>query len=169
MTKTNYKLSSWLIIFAAIICAIIGIAQLPTPARALPPRPPTPTPLPTPGPTSAPTTSTGAPRGATISLQAHFPLSAFYQWGALWTVVEWQDPDGTWHEVEGWRGTPDEITLNDQDEVIIEKIWWVQKSDLGRGPFRWLVYVNEEGHLLTMSEMFHLPDVVGRTTIVEVR
>lgn len=168
MTKTKYKFNAWLIIFAAIICAIIGIAHLPTPARALPPRPPTPTPLPTPGPTSAPEASV-APKGAQITLRAHFPLSAAYQWDALWTVVQWQDPDGTWHDVEGWRGTPDEITLNDQDEIIIEKTWWVQKSDLGRGPFRWLVYKSEGGQLLTMSEMFHLPDDVGRTTIVETR
>jgi len=81
----------------------------------------------------------------------------------LWTVVQWQDGSGDWHDVEGWQGTLDDI----QNEIGY-KVWWVAKSGLGTGPFRWLVYQSKGGRLLATSEPFYLPGFKGGTVMVEV-
>ena len=85
------------------------------------------------------------------------------QWQDLWTVVQWRDDRGYWHNVEGWQGTLDEV----QDGVG-EKVWWVAEADLGKGPFRWLVYQERDGRLLVASDSFYLPSDVGRVALVEV-
>jgi hypothetical protein len=76
----------------------------------------------------------------------------------LWTVVQWQDGLGGWHDVEGWQGT------------LVDgwQIWWVARRDFGTGPFRWAVYQNPTRNvLLAASESFNLPtsdgDLVGVT------
>ena len=69
--------------------------------------------------------------------------------GALWTVVQWQDAWGDWHDVEGWQGTLDAETCS--------QTWWVAQGDQGKGPFRWMVYQTIGGKLLGTSESFHLP------------
>src|SRR5688572_16967693 len=48
---------------------------------------------------------------------------ALYAPGApatAWTVVQWADPLGGWHDVEGWRGDLDEGE---------QKVWWVLDKD----------------------------------------
>jgi hypothetical protein len=77
----------------------------------------------------------------------------------LWTVVQWQGDRSSWYTVEGWQSTPDE---NNQMK------WWVAKPDLGKGPFRWLVYQNRNGKLLATSESFYLPRYSGAVTRVNV-
>jgi hypothetical protein len=47
-----------------------------------------------------------------------------------WSVVQWQDINGNWHDVEGWRGTLD-------SNGYIR--WWVAAKDFGTGPFRWVI------------------------------
>ncbi len=47
-----------------------------------------------------------------------------------WSVVQWQDVNGNWHDVEGWRGTLD-------SSGYIR--WWVAAKDFGTGPFRWVI------------------------------
>jgi hypothetical protein len=47
-----------------------------------------------------------------------------------WSVVQWQDSVGNWHDVEGWRGTLD-------SQGVIR--WWVDAKDFGTGPFRWVI------------------------------
>jgi hypothetical protein len=47
-----------------------------------------------------------------------------------WSVVQWQDVNGNWHDVEGWRGTLD-------SSGYIR--WWVAARDFGTGPFRWVI------------------------------
>ena len=114
------------------------------PAENLPPRPATPT------PDAAEEAS--ALRGAFITLHAwNAPVDA-------WTVVQWQDALGGWHDVDGWRGHLD-------DSAGAEKRWWVAPKDFKTGPFRWLVYGEKGGELLGTSANFYLPsrsaEVVG--------
>ena len=70
----------------------------------------------------------------------------------LWTVVQWQDGLGGWHDVEGWQGT------------LVDgwQIWWVARRDFGTGPFRWVVYQDStKGALLAVSQSFNLPTSDG--------
>jgi hypothetical protein len=75
----------------------------------------------------------------------------------LWTVVQWQDRLGGWHDVEGWQGTLD---------ADGKKTWWVDKTDLGKGPFRWKIV--QDGELLAASESFYLPGSRGEVVKVSV-
>ena len=47
-----------------------------------------------------------------------------------WTVVQWQDAQGVWRDVEGWRGEASHSEIS----------WWVAEKDFGKGPFRWAIY-----------------------------
>jgi hypothetical protein len=47
-----------------------------------------------------------------------------------WSVVQWQDSAGNWHDAEGWRGT-----LDSSGYIC----WWVAAKDFGTGPFRWVI------------------------------
>ena len=80
----------------------------------------------------------------------------------LWTVVQWQDKGGNWHDVESWRGRLDDI--NDHKG---HKIWWVLPGEYGVGPIRWLVYDRAGGQLLAPSHSFYLPGA-HQHVIVEV-
>ena len=71
----------------------------------------------------------------------------------LWSVVQWQGVNNEWHDVDGWRGT------FDPDNVVK---WWVGYEDLGRGPFRWVVYQGETA--LFISDPFQLPANNGEIT-----
>jgi hypothetical protein len=71
------------------------------------------------------------------------------RWQELWTVVEWQDAFGDWHEVEGWRGALDEVARGEG-----RKVWWVSLDDLGKGPFRWTVCRRPAGRPLAHSKPF---------------
>ncbi len=134
-----------------------------TQAAPLPPRPtaatrtPTPTaPPPTAAPPTAPppTAQPAQPRrvvGATIVL--HAPSAP----AGAWTIVQWQDGFGAWHDVQGWQGTLD-------DGV---QIWWVAERDLHTGPFRWTLYQSQDGALLDVSESFYLPSNTGQVVLVE--
>lgn len=65
----------------------------------------------------------GGPIGTYIELVAPEHAGA-------WTVVQWQDSAGNWHDVEGWRGTLDDRGV---------RRWWVDAKDFGTGPFRWVI------------------------------
>jgi hypothetical protein len=79
-------------------------------------------------------------------------------WQELWTYIQWQDPWGDWHDVEGWQGEPDHVEIKDDGTVMSYKTWWVNEADMGKGPFRWLVTHGEGGALLVISEEFYLPE-----------
>jgi hypothetical protein len=70
----------------------------------------------------------------------------------LWTVVQWQDGVGDWHNVDSWQGILDSIHDHKGD-----KIWWVLPYSYGTGPCRWLVYDRPGGKLLATSHSFYLP------------
>jgi hypothetical protein len=97
---------------------------------------------------------------------AQVALTTAFHWQELWTVVQWQDRRGKWHEVEGWRGTLDEIERQG-DEYEGSKVWWVSKSDFEKGPFRWLVYRTKGGSLVAESDPFSLPHFIGEIVKVE--
>jgi hypothetical protein len=134
-----------------LACGLVMMALLltPTPAavRALPPRP---TPVSTAAPTTVP--SFHVREGGLIELHVQPPRTG------LWTMIQWQDARGQWHDVDGWQGTVDGAL----------QIWWVAPRDLGKGPFRWRVYQNPGGLLLATSESFALPHATGETVRVDV-
>lgn len=113
---------------------VVSLSLAPGTVSALPPRP---TAVPT--PTVA---SSSAAAGASIQLRV---TSASPN---VWTVVQWQDALGGWHDVEGWRGSLDDGSL---------KTWWVNQADFGKGPFRWLVYGADRSKPLGTSASFNLP------------
>lgn len=125
-----------------------------------------PTFTPTPSPSAPPATVTPAaplPRGgATIWLRVQGSTDD-PRWQTLWTVVQWQDALGNWHDVEGWRGTLDEVVGGEG-----RKVWWLPADLFGAGPFRWQVYAQPGGTLLATGEAFYLPDSTGRIEVVTV-
>jgi len=105
------------------------------PALALPPRP-EPTPVSPPG------------VGGGIELRAY--ATQVIDWANVHTLVQWQDGLGDWHDIEGWRGTLDEIYTDGG-----RKTWFVPEQHFGTGPFRWLIYQDEK--TLATSEPFDMP------------
>jgi len=87
----------------------------------------------------------------------HIELCVRPAQAGLWTIVQWQDDLGDWHDIEGWQGTLDGG----------KKVWWVAPADSGKGPFRWVVYQGQRGKLLARSESFYLP-YVGQTVRIDV-
>ncbi len=128
--------------------SLLGPALVLAAPALLPPRP---TPMP---PAAA------LPAGGAIVLQVQGDLAA---WPALWTLVEWQDEQGTWHPVEGWIGPLDTVTAAGG-----EKGWGIPPEHFGQGPFRWAVYGQQGGDRLAQSAAFLLPGQPGETTTVTV-
>ena len=148
---------------AAVTLVIIMLAVTPAQvSQALPPRP-------TPPGTAAPTSEPEPEPGAALALQLHFPAAwpwAETSWQTLWTVVQWQDSQEQWRDVTGWQGGLDRVTVSGET-VDGWKTWWVAEADLGKGPFRWVVYAAPAGGLLGVSEPFYLPAAVDQTGVVE--
>lgn len=129
-------------------------------AATLPPRPSTPTPTPD-TPPSGPAKEPGGRIGLHVQFSEDWPSYGIH-WQELWTVVQWRDNDGVWHDVEGWQGTIHEVDGNEG-----WGIWWLPDELFGRGPFRWMVY--RPGEILeAQSEEFYLPERVRQTVWVEV-
>ncbi|MEE8391582.1 MAG: hypothetical protein V3S14_12410 [Anaerolineae bacterium] len=159
-----------LMLVTIALCLLLSLAWLPSlisaassippPRNTETPPPPTPTltgtgtpPLVTPTPAPA---KSQTPAGAFIELRLE-PGRA-----DVWTVVQWQDAFGGWHDVTGWQGTLDEIA-----DRKGRKVWWVAEKDLRTGPFRWVVYQGQGGVFLAASASFYLPDVAGETVNVQ--
>ena len=77
----------------------------------------------------------------------------------LGTVVQWQDSQGDWNDVDGWRSVLREETQS----------WEVYRPEFGKGPFRWVVYRERTGELAGVSKPFFLPRNGGATVRVQVR
>ncbi len=139
----------WVAVFVLISLLLLAWPPLLTPVGADLPSRATPIPAQPPG-----DDDDDKPDGAFIVLQV--PSAP----AGVWTIVQWQDSGGDWHDIEGWQGTLDE---GDQ------KMWWLAPNLFGKGPFRWLVYQSTRGEeLLATSESFYLPDTVGKKVWVEV-
>jgi len=149
--------SGWPALIVAGVCVLLAVAVLPAYPQAALAGPPRPTPRSRPA---------SAPTGATIALAIRFdPLwpQAGIPWQDLWTVVQWQDGWGTWHDVAGWQGTPDGIVDGEG-----RKVWWLSWELFGQGPFRWVIYRARGGDPLATSEPFHLPTAPGQSVRVDV-
>lgn len=141
--------------FAGITLAAVLLPLATVYAAQLPPLPPMPT-------EEAAAPPKAPPQGAHIELHVPFPESLSYPWQELWTVVQWQDGEGHWHNVEGWQGNLDGI---ENDEGV--KRWWVDEANLGEKGFRWVVYRSAGGPVLIISNEFHMPDIVNQTQTVK--
>lgn len=142
------------------ILAGAGLSLLWTPSAQadLPPRP-TVTVRPTSTATSSPTATVRAtpeprPKDPVATLILYIRPSP----SGLWSVVQWQDTQGDWHDVEGWRGTV----------VNGKTVWWVEEKDFGTGPFRWTIYAEGDGALVAITRSFYLPDQPQHELIVDV-
>ena len=121
-----------------LFISLLALAALAAPAFALPPRPDP----------AAPASAPKLPNGAIeLIVDGATP--------GLWTVVQWQDGTGDWHDVPGWQGALD---------ATHQKTWWVDSADYGKGPFRWVVGQGDE--TLAASESFDLPAARGQVVRV---
>ena len=111
-------------------------------------------------PSPVPSASPG--EGALFS-EGYIELYVLSNRADLWTVIQWQDHFGIWHNVEGWQGTPDEI-----ENGKGRKTWWIGQANMETGPFRWLIYQSAQGRLLGRSSPFYLPGRVEQVVKVEV-
>ena len=73
------------------------------------------------GPAGLPSRATPTPRPPDVERDdkpagAHIVLPVPSAPVGAWTIVQWQDSAGGWHDIEGWQGTLDE---SDQ------KMWWL--------------------------------------------
>jgi hypothetical protein len=73
----------------------------------------------------------------------------------LWAVVQWSDSAGSWHDVDGWKGSVDSGF----------QTWGVFQSEFGRGPFRWVVSQGSGGKIVGTSASFNLPGQKETATI----
>ena len=87
------------------------------------------------------------PIGASIELHVQ-NLQVQNATAGVWSVIQWQDSAGNWHNVDGWQGTLDANGF---------RYWWVAQKDFGTGPFRWLVTQSQDGPMLGKSAPFNLP------------
>lgn len=161
-----------LLMLSCLMCAAMAWSPAETqaapallPTRTTPRPTPTPAPVPTTAPTSPPLpTPCETPRipegntsGSVIELRAAVDSGNWAQW---WTRVQWQDAEGQWQDVEGWQGGLDSVLSDASNTVTVYgvKRWWVEQQDAGTGPFRWLVYTEQNcQQRLAASEPFYLP------------
>jgi hypothetical protein len=97
--------------------------------------------------------SRGTPPVAYIELQVQPALSG------AWSVVQWQDSAGNWHDVEGWRSSLPESGI---------QRWVVEAKDFNTGPFQWVVRQGQLGSTAGMSNPFNLPAGANETVRVAV-
>ena len=138
-----------LVLFAGLMLLCLGLFfDQPAPIQAQGNPLPTATPLGTPPPTAVPSP---LPVGGTLILQAyHAPANS-------WTVVQWQDANGGWHDVTSWQSQLTDGYVG----------WWVAPEDFGTGPFRWLLLDGPDGEQLGASESFHLPGYANNVILIE--
>lgn len=139
------KVRLWLWLLALAL-SLLTMALLARPAAALPPRP-------------SPELD-GAPAGGSIEL--HVWSAGTVDWSTVQTGVEWQDGNGGWHAVDGWRGRLDELYTDGG-----RKTWWVGQEYLGAGPFRWVIY--QDGEMRAASEGFTMPASQGHLVRIVVQ
>lgn len=132
-------------ILGFLLCLVLGSTWLHLPVYAdLPPRPATP----------PKEDKEETPRPLVAAIVLHTSPAR----DDLWSVVQWQDDQGGWHDIESWRGTV----------VSGRTIWWVEEKDFGKGPYRWLVFTQEGGSLLATSALFNFPAKPKAQQVVEV-
>ena len=132
-----------LVLLLALVPMMVGAAELP--------------PRPDPESTSPPAGRDS--KASKIVLHVEVAADETRAPSTFWSVVQWKDVQGGWHDVGGWQGTL---------ETGYGRSWGVLPKDFGKGPFRWVVYAGPEGDLLGASEDFWLPHYGGQTVNVEI-
>jgi len=129
---------------------LLTLWPAPLPALALPPRPEPPSPA-------------EPAQGGAIELRIQSTQAA--EWAAVITLVQWQDGLGNWHDVDGWRGTLDQLFADGG-----RKTWFISGDLFGKGPFRWAIYQDagaETGtKTLGVSDPFTMPGYNGEVVRV---
>jgi len=138
--KTKQLLFPGMLLIGFLLVQFLQVNKAPV-VHALPPRP-----------TAVPSPARAKLDGGFLEL--HVEGLAVEE---LWTIVQWKDAQGGWHDVQGWQGTLDEGNI---------KTWWVGAEDLGTGPFHWKV--TSDGKVLGTSEEFLLPAQPGEKLQVTV-
>ena len=72
---------------------------------------------------------------------------------SIWITVQWQDPLGQWHTVDGWQGGASSV---DAFGGLFQQ-WDIGPELFGRGPFRWALYNFQGGSLIGVSPNFNMP------------
>ncbi len=132
-----------LVLLLVLVPMMVGAAELP----------------PRPEPESTPPPAGGSSGAGDIILHVEVAADETRTPAAFWSVVQWKDAQGGWHDVDGWRGTLERGYM---------RRWGVLPKDFGKGPFRWVVYAGPEGELLGVSEDFWLPNYSGQRVNVEI-
>lgn len=157
MTSTGRnRKNHWIgLLFIVVLTFMFSVYPAQTVVSNMPPRPldPPPVPEPTPEPTPPP------PPTHTFIQGAFIQLNVIGGEAETFTMMQWQDGLGNWHDIGGWRGQLY------QGQWIR---WWLPDTLLGLGPFRWLVYEQPEGGLLAISSEFDMPVRHGQFTYVTV-
>ncbi|MFP4394888.1 MAG: hypothetical protein ACLFTI_06450 [Anaerolineales bacterium] len=148
-------------IIGLMICPLVVHAAT-LPSDDLPPvRPPTPTPTPDPDPPllpGRPTLPPGEAEKVAYHPCAHIQVHILAPEAlGLWSVVQWQDGEDAWHDVEGWQGPL----------VDGEIAWWLSAPLFGAGPFRWVIMRSPDGPVVGISQPFWLPDKDRGALIIE--
>jgi len=140
------------ILILILITVLFGLAQPVSTTQAALPSLNTPTPVPSPDDDDS-GDDRDTPPIAHIELQVTpAPVGA-------WSVVQWQDSNGNWHDVEGWRGSIPENGV---------QRWAVEAKDFNTGPFRWVVMKGQSGPVAGISDLFNLPARANETVQVTV-
>ncbi len=146
-------------VIGLILCPLVVHAATLQPNDQPPVRPPTPTPTPEIDPPVLP----GRPTPPSEEQMERHPCAhirvhiATPEARGLWSVVQWQDGEEVWHDVEGWRGPL----------VDGEIAWWLSAPLFGAGPFRWVVTHAPDGPAAGVSRPFHLPEQDGAGLTIE--
>ena len=168
MKHNRYR--DWKYLVAVLTAGLLALSLFTFPGALaeLPPRPDVP------GcpedPTPEPDADESLPAG--ILLRATFPADwpwTHVHWQTPLTVVQWQDGEGAWHDVEGWRAPLALIVSGPADTLIGWRPWGVDPKDFGSGPFRWVVYADSSKEdVLATSSAFDLPRGSEETRVIDV-
>ena len=146
-----------------LVCPLVVQAATPHSEVRSPVRPPMPTLTPDVGPPDLPGRPKPVPeetpspkkRDPCAYIQVRVVVAA--EAVGLGSVVQWQDSEDVWHNVEGWQG-PLEAG---------QKAWWLSAPLFGAGPFRWVITRSPGGSVVGMSDPFWLPEKDGAGLIIE--
>lgn len=95
---------------------------------------------------AVPALTASAQNEATIKLIVVNPPTT----GVPYVDVQWQDPLGGWHNIDSWLVPFDESQLGYVPN-------YVDPSDFGTGPYRWVLFDSLGGKILGTSAPFMFP------------
>lgn len=142
------------ILLCGLLCLSLSMSVSAQTDSNMPPRP-----VPPSKPAAEPTAEPVKPQeGGKIVLHLYPDQRA-------WTVVQWQDKFGQWHDIHSWQG--DAAWDEQNQEWIVE--WWVARENFSEGPFRWTGYADQsQNQRKFVTASFTLPDQAGQVTHVSV-